>query len=130
MTPNAMPPIVMAEDDATMAKVLRELLRPLGRKVHQAPDGEAVLPLLRTVKPSLLILDLNMPKRSGLEVLRGLRKDPEFRDLPVLVLTGQQQAETADKVRAAGCDQFMTKPIEIAAVRECVRTMIRTAVPA
>jgi two-component system phosphate regulon response regulator PhoB len=127
MTTIETPPILVAEDDATMAKVLRELLRPLGRSIHRAQDGDAVIPMARSLKPSLLILDLNMPKRNGLEVLRAVRRDPALRDLRVLVLTGQGQPETADRVRAAGGDEFMTKPIDLDAVRERVRGMIQAA---
>jgi len=127
MTKTATRPILVAEDDATTARVLRELLRPLGRIIHQAADGDAILGMVRDLRPSLLILDLNMPKRNGLDVLRALRRDPDMCALPVLVLSGQAQPETADRVREAGGDMFMRKPIDLEVVRELVSSMLPAA---
>lgn len=122
--------IVVAQDDAAMTGLLRELLRPLGRPIHEAEDGTSVLSLVRAVKPSLLILDLNMPKRSGYEILRVLRRDAELRNLPVLVLTGQRQPETADRVRAAGGDACLSRPIHVGVVRDRVSNMLDAPVAA
>lgn len=119
------PPILVAEDDLTMARLLRELLRPFGREVHRAPDGDAVLPMMRQHKPSLLLLDLNMPKRNGLEVLRAVRREASFTGLRILVITGQGQPETEDKVREAGGDAFITKPIDLDEVRNQVRFLLQ-----
>src|SRR6185369_10184205 len=105
-------PILIAEDDVMMAKLLRELVKPFGRDIHRAPDGDAVAAMLRSLHPSLLILDLNMPKRNGLEVLRAVRRERAFDDVNVLVVTGQGQPETEDKVREAGADDYMCKPID------------------
>jgi two-component system alkaline phosphatase synthesis response regulator PhoP len=120
----APPPILIAEDDATMAKLLSELLRPFGREIHRVHDGDTVLPMVKHYRPGLLLLDLNMPKRNGLEVLRSVRREPQLAGLRVLVITGQGQQETAEKAREAGADDFLRKPIDLDEARERVRALL------
>lgn len=79
--------IVLVEDDEILAKVLREELLEAGFAVVSAYDGEAGLAAVKKEAPGLVLLDLVLPKKHGFEVLAELKKSPETRDIPVIILT-------------------------------------------
>lgn len=107
-----------------MSKLLLAVLRRLGREIHVARDGDSALALVRQHRPALLILDLNMPKRGGLEVLRTLRREPDMKDLPILVLSAQGQADTAYRVLEAGASEFLPKPVDTRRFLQRVRLLL------
>ncbi len=107
--------VVLADDDPAVRQVVGELLRESGASVVEAGDGEAALAAVARQRPDLLILDLRMPKRDGLDVLRTLRAAPATRDLPVLLLTVNEDA-TRDSF-AAGASDYMIKPFTQAQIR-------------
>lgn len=105
-------PIVIADDDRLIARLLASVLGRLGRPVLIAPDGDAALRLVRESRPALLVLDVHMPKKTGVEVLRTLRRENDPHDLRILVLTTQAQADSEARIRAAGADDFLAKPVD------------------
>jgi len=106
---------VVADDDPSVRATVGALLRESGASVEEADDGEAALAAVARERPDLLVLDLRMPKRDGLEVLRALRATPTTRDLPVLLLTVNEDA-TRDSF-AAGASDYMIKPFTQAQIR-------------
>jgi two-component system phosphate regulon response regulator PhoB len=117
-------PVVVAEDDPTTTRLLLLTLRSLGREIHHAADGEVALEMVRRLEPALLVLDLNLPRRSGIEVLVALRRDPQTRRLPVLILSSVSQPETQERLREAGADDFLPKPVDLKALGEHCRTLL------
>ena len=105
-------PIVIADDDPLTTRLIRALLERLNRPVLVAQDGDDVLRQVRKNVPDLLVLDVHMPRRGGLEVLRVLRNDPRTQRLPILVLTTLSQPEIAERALSAGADAFLAKPID------------------
>jgi CheY-like chemotaxis protein len=90
--------ILIAEDDALMSRLYQKIFTFEGYVVELAHDGQEALDKARSVKPTLMLLDVMMPKMNGLEVLDKLKADPETKQIPVVMLTnlaGQQDAETA-----------------------------------
>lgn len=90
--------ILIVEDDPLMSRMYQKIFTFEGYEVEMAGDGEAGLEKARTVKPTLILLDIMMPKLNGLQVLDKLKADPETKTIPVVMLTnlaGQQDAETA-----------------------------------
>jgi DNA-binding response OmpR family regulator len=104
--------ILIAEDEIVIAKLVRILLERKGYEVFTASDGAEALRLAFNEEPDLLILDLMMPKMTGEEVCRELRKDDQFDGMPVIMLTAK--SGDADRVigRVLGADEYMTKPFE------------------
>lgn len=88
-------------------------------RVVEARDGEESLALARTERPDVIVLDVMMPGRSGLEVLDAIRADAELGETPVVVLTARAQASDRQAARQAGADRFLPKPfspLELASV--------------
>ena len=121
--------ILVIDDDAIMRRLLTALLEQMGHSVCTAADGEAGLREVGTVRPQLVILDMNMPRLDGYEVARRLKRDANLRQIPILALTGQIEIEDYQKARAAGCDGFLAKPVDPDRLREKLDLMLKIGVP-
>ena len=105
-----MPPIILiCEDEPSLRELVRATLGS-GYDFVDAVDGDEAAQLIREVRPALIVLDLMLPRVSGLELLGDLRADESVRDTPVVVLTAWSHAEEAALV--AGADRFLAKPFE------------------
>ena len=102
--------ILVADDEAILRALVRETLSSGGYAVLEAANGDEALDLARSARPDLIVLDLMMPSRSGLEVLRELRADPELAATPVVMLTARARAADREAAAAAGADRFVAKP--------------------
>lgn len=102
--------ILVCDDEEALRALMRAALDPSGCEIVEARDGDEALELARTVRPDLIVLDMMMPGRTGLEVLAELRGDEEFAETPVIVLTARAQASDRDAAALAGASQFITKP--------------------
>ena len=104
---------------------MRELLAVvLGKDydVGEAANGDEALELVRKLEPDVVVLDVMMPGKTGLEVLTQVRRDPDLASTPVIVITAWDHAEAA--VRAAGADRFMRKPFDGEEVRAAVEELL------
>jgi DNA-binding response OmpR family regulator len=117
-------PVVVAEDSHLMGQILKAILSRLDREVHVAADGSAALALVHEHHPALLVLDLNMPKRGGIEVLRAIRRDPATQGIRVLVMTATLDPHIEGIVREAGADDFLRKPAEVRTILERARALL------
>ncbi len=124
--------VLIVEDDPDMAALLEAALRPEGVRLLHAADGESGLKLARQERPSLILLDLTLPARNGIEVCRTLRADPDpyMVDVPILILTGTK-LEEHDLVEAflAGATDYLLKPVKPSLVRSRVRGWLSRTAP-
>ena len=104
--------IIYAEDDELMGELVQVTLMSAGHGVGVLGDGDDALQILRRRKPDLLILDINMPRMSGSEVLAAIRRDPELYNLPVLMLTARRETIDEHIARAAGANDYLRKPFD------------------
>lgn len=102
--------ILVGDDEAVLRALVRATLSSAGYDVLEAADGDEALELARSARPDLIVLDLMMPRRSGLEVLRELRADPELAATPVVMLTARTRAADREAAAEAGADRFLAKP--------------------
>lgn len=122
--------ILVVEDEPKIAALVRDYLSASGYGVVLAGDGEAALHQVRAVKPDLIILDLGLPKRDGLDVIRDVRK---FSEVPIVVLTAR--GEESDRIVGLemGTDDYVVKPFSpkelVARVRAILRRSDRAAGP-
>ena len=103
--------ILVVEDNPQNMKVLEMTLRPHGYIFLEATDGEEALEIAIRNKPSLIILDIQLPKVSGLEVTRRLRQMPTFSHIPIIAVTAYAMKGDKEKIIEAGCDVYLPKPI-------------------
>lgn len=117
----------MVEDEATVAEVLEGYLRRGGFQTERALDGATALNIYHAVKPDLVLLDINLPKVDGLEVLRKIRSDG---NTPVIMLTAN--AEDIDKLLGLemGADDYIAKPFSPREVMARVKAVLRRTAPA
>lgn len=119
--------VLVVEDEAALATMLRYNLEKQGYDVDEAADGQEALSRIAEARPDLVLLDWMLPNFSGLEVCRQIRRRPETRDLPVIMVTAR--AEDQDAVRAlnTGADDYITKPFSVEALLARVRALLRRA---
>ena len=101
--------ILFVEDEAAIQKTLGEALRKKGYDVHSALDGEAGLSSARSEKPDLILFDLILPKKHGLEVLEELRKDDSTKDIPVIILTNVASVSKQEEGQKTGQFDYCVK---------------------
>lgn len=113
--------VLVVEDDPMSRKLLRDLLGVAGFEVVEAENGEEALAAVRELRPGLVLMDVQMPVMDGLSATRALRADPATRETPVWAVTALAMPEDEAEVRAAGCDAFVSKPVDTAGLLRKVR---------
>lgn len=108
--------MLVIDDSATIVALLSRMLRQNGYTVLEAEDAEKGLDIARTQAPDLIFLDIVLPGMDGFAALRQLRRDPLTRDVPVIMISGNEQATEQFYVHRIGADDFMKKPFARAEV--------------
>jgi DNA-binding response OmpR family regulator len=111
--PEATATILVCEDDPSLRLLLRLAIEPRGHRVVEAGDGETCVLLAHSAKPDLVIVDMHLPDRSGIDVVRTLRNGPGLATTPILMATGSVQPDDRLAAEDAGVDAFIYKPFEI-----------------
>lgn len=109
--------ILLAEDDIQLVDMYNRKFELEGFDVRIAEDGEKALEILKDFRPDVVLLDIMMPKVTGLEVLEELKKKPEFEDVLVIMLTNLADEKTAEKIYELGATDYFVKaemtPLEV-----------------
>jgi two-component system cell cycle response regulator DivK len=105
--------ILIVDDNATNLKLARVLLQGEGYAVRTATDAEDALRQLATYSPRLILMDIQLPGMDGLQLTQMLKSDVSTRAIVILALTAYAMKGDEEKARAAGCDGYVTKPIDI-----------------
>jgi DNA-binding response OmpR family regulator/HPt (histidine-containing phosphotransfer) domain-containing protein len=103
--------VMILDDDPIALELLSNLLQPWGLRVKTLQDPQQFWEVLTTVTPDLLLIDLEMPTYSGVDLCRVVRQDPKWGNLPILVVTAHTDLESIQQVFAAGADDFIGKPV-------------------
>lgn len=111
--------ILVVDDFSTMRRIIRNLLRDLGfENISEADDGNTALPMLQRGGFDFLITDWNMPGMSGMDLLKGVRADPDLADLPVLMVTAEAKREQIIAAAQAGVNGYIVKPFTAVTLKE------------
>lgn len=102
--------ILIVDDNADTILILSGLLEVEGCGVMIAVDGLQAIHRAEREQPALILLDLTLPKRSGLEVCRTLKENPKTKEIPILILTAKSDPLTRQKAETVGADEYLTKP--------------------
>jgi two-component system cell cycle response regulator DivK len=114
--------ILIVEDNEKNRKLERDILQFHGYRTAEADNGEDGVALAQATPPALILMDIQLPRMSGIDALRILRSDARTRTIPIIAVTASAMTQDRQKIMAAGFDGYQAKPIDItqfvAAVRE------------
>jgi DNA-binding response OmpR family regulator len=113
MTDKIKPTLLLAEDDSSLRDLLVLAFSQAGWQVICAPDGVEALALARRCQPQVMLLDILLPKINGLDVLRLLKKQAGFEQLPIIVMSELAFRETVQQAITAGAQDFLVKPFDL-----------------
>ena len=119
--------IVVADDDPTVVSLVKMRLGMAHYTVFTAGNGDQALAMVQTTEPVAVILDVQMPGGGGLSVLARIKADPKTSGLPVMMLTGERNAETVLQAMDAGADDYMVKPFMPDLLLERVSRLVNKA---
>lgn len=105
-------PILIVDDNVSNTKLLAFLLTTKGYVVRTAASADEALAVLQEFAPRLILMDLQLPGMDGLTLTRQLKADPRTRAIPIVAATAYAMKGDEEKARAAGCDGYITKPID------------------
>jgi|SRR5581483_4074989 len=115
--------VLICDDDERLRELMRVTLEP-DYECIEAPDADAALELFRTARPAVALLDVMLPGKSGIELLREVRADPEITATPVIVVSAWTRETDRDAASDAGADAFLGKPFEIDELRRTVGDLL------
>ena len=112
--------VLIVEDNELNMKLFRDLLEAHGIETAEARNGNNVLQLARAFCPDLILMDIQLPEVSGLDITRWLKDDEELRRIPVVAVTAFAMKGDEQKIRDGGCEDYISKPISVVRFMETV----------
>lgn len=116
--------VLIVEDNELNAKLFHDLLDAYGYKTLLTKSGAEALQLAREHRPNLILMDIQLPGVSGLEVTRWLKDDDELRSIPVIAVTAFAMKGDEERIKQGGCEAYLSKPISIMTFLDTVRRYI------
>ncbi|MGE0650499.1 MAG: response regulator [Alphaproteobacteria bacterium] len=117
--------ILIVEDNELNMKLFHDLLEAHGYTTIQTRNGTEAVGLARTHRPDLILLDIQLPEISGLEVTRQLKQDDELKGIPVVAVTAFAMKGDEEKIREGGCEAYIAKPISVSTFMETIQTVLK-----
>jgi len=106
--------VLIVEDNELNMKLFHDLIEACGHEILETRDGIEALKLARLHRPDLILMDIQLPEVSGLEVTRWLKEDDDLRSIPVIAVTAFAMKGDEEKIREGGCEAYIAKPISVA----------------
>lgn len=116
--------VLIVEDNELNMKLFHDLLEAQGYDTLQTKDGREALQLAREHHPDLVLMDIQLPEVSGLEVTKWIKEDEKLRDIPVIAVTAFAMKGDEEKIRQGGCEAYIAKPISVSEFLETVQKFI------
>lgn len=116
--------ILIVEDNELNLKLFRDLLEAHGYETIETKDGHEALPLANAVRPDLILMDIQLPEISGLEVTKMLKADVDVKHIPVIAVTAFAMRDDEEMILNAGCEGYISKPISIPVFMGTIRRFI------
>ena len=113
--------VLVVEDNDLNMKLFCDLLQAHGFETMQTRDGRRVLDMVREQRPDLILMDIQLPDVSGLQVTEWLKADEELKSIPVVAVTAFAMKGDEERIRAGGCEAYIAKPISVAKFIDVVR---------
>jgi two-component system cell cycle response regulator DivK len=119
--------VLIVEDNELNMKLFGDLLEAHGYATLKTGNGIEAIELARAHHPNLIIMDIQLPEVSGLDVTRWLKEDEDLRSIPVIAVTAFAMKGDEERIREGGCEAYLSKPISVAKFLETVRTYLHAA---
>jgi two-component system cell cycle response regulator DivK len=116
--------VLIVEDNDLNMKLFNDLLEAHGYDTLQTRDGVEALRLAREHRPDLILMDIQLPEISGLEVTKWLKEDDDLRAIPVIAVTAFAMKGDEEKIRGGGCEAYIAKPISVASFLRTVERFL------
>lgn len=116
--------VMIVEDNELNMKLFNDLLEANGYNTIKTDDGLKALDLAREHRPDLILMDIQLPEISGLEVTKWLKEDDELHSIPVIAVTAFAMKGDEERIRQGGCEAYISKPISISGFIETVKTYL------
>ena len=113
--------VMIVEDNELNMKLFHDLLEAHGYRTVQTRNGIEAMGLARQHMPDLILMDIQLPEVSGLEVTKWLKADPELKAIPVVAVTAFAMKGDEERIRSGGCEAYLSKPISVAKFLETVK---------
>lgn len=116
--------ILVVEDNELNMKLFHDLLEAHGYNILQTKDGMEALKLARKHRPDLILMDIQLPEVSGLEVTKWIKEDDDLRAIPIIAVTAFAMKGDEEKIREGGCEAYIAKPISVASFLQTVERFL------
>ncbi len=116
--------VLIVEDNELNMKLFNDLLEAHHYRTLQTKSGVEAVELARAHHPDLILMDIQLPEVSGLQVTQWIKDDPALRDIPVIAITAFAMKGDEEKIRQGGCEAYLSKPISVSKFLETVRNYI------
>ena len=116
--------VLVVEDNELNLKLFCDLLRAHGFAVEPVKDGREAVARAREFAPDLVVMDIQMPYVTGLELIQQMKLDPQLRAIPIMAVTAYAGHEDEERIRAAGANAYVSKPISLGRFMEEVRGLV------
>ena len=116
--------VLVVEDNELNMKLFHDLLEANGYNIVQTRSGLEAIDLAREHRPDLILMDIQLPEVSGLEVTKWIKEDDELRTIPVIAVTAFAMKGDEERIRQGGCEAYLSKPISVNKFIETVKTYI------
>ena len=119
--------VLIVEDNELNMKLFHDLLEAHGYEVAGTRDGLKALEMAREHRPDLILMDIQLPERSGIDIARSLKADAELATIPIVAITAFAMRGDEERIREAGCDAYLSKPVSVPNFIKTVRTYLGDA---
>jgi two-component system, cell cycle response regulator DivK len=118
--------VLVVEDNELNMKLFNDLLEAHGYRVVQTRDGLSALDMARKHNPDLILMDIQLPEVSGIEVTKWLKEDDQLRHIPVIAVTAFAMKGDEQKIREGGCEAYISKPISVMSFLQTIDGFLKT----
>jgi len=117
--------VLVVEDNELNMKLFHDLLEAHGYNILQTKDGMEALRMAREHRPDLILMDIQLPEVSGLEVTKWIKEDENLKAIPVIAVTAFAMKGDEEKIREGGCEAYIAKPISVTSFLQTVQRYLR-----
>jgi len=119
--------VLIVEDNDLNMKLFRDLVEASGYEAVESRTGADAVELARLFRPGLILMDIQLPERSGIDIARSLKADAELAKIPIVAITAFAMRGDEERIRDAGCDAYLSKPVSVPNFIKTVKTYLGDA---